>query len=243
MRNTMLAIQDADLADKINAGNVDMSTLYTSIEKAASDGLILDKREAALVCFYNKDKKKNDIVYMPMVAGVIKLCRNSGELRSISAHVVYEKDHFKHVKAPTEYIEHSSVALDESPGEKIGAYATATLSTGETVYCVMRKEQIMAVRNIAKTHKIWDGPFGDQMWEKAAIRRLAKRLPASTDMDRLFEHDNDSYDMSRDVTPDDEPVLHGTVEDKIAAALVESWDGIPKKEGELTESIEDEDLI
>src|SRR3990167_7465795 len=72
--------------------------------KCAGDGLLPDGREAALVPF------KDDCKYLPMVAGICKRARNSGEIVDIDALTVYANDtykawtdetgaHFKHVKA------------------------------------------------------------------------------------------------------------------------------------------------
>jgi phage RecT family recombinase len=69
-------------------------SLLTSCVKCATDGLVPDGREAALVMFKTKDGPA--IQYMPMVSGILKKVRNSGELLSISSNVVHEKDHFRH---------------------------------------------------------------------------------------------------------------------------------------------------
>ena len=70
--------------------------------KAAQDALLPDGREGALVIYRTK-LRTNDgqerwvdaVQWMPMVWGLMKKARNSGEIASITAHVVYRHDHFK----------------------------------------------------------------------------------------------------------------------------------------------------
>ena len=83
IRTTLTAIQmQPALLD------ADRRSLLGSCMKAAQDGLVCDGREAALVMF------GQTVQYMPMVGGILKKIRNSGELASIAAHVVYENDQF-----------------------------------------------------------------------------------------------------------------------------------------------------
>ncbi|MFQ5493720.1 MAG: recombinase RecT, partial [Candidatus Dojkabacteria bacterium] len=181
----------------------DRGSLYMSCLKAAADGLVLDGREAALTVYNTKidGKYKKLAQYMPMVAGIIKKARNTGDLSAISAHVVYENDKFKHILAPVETVEHESVPLNKERGNPIGVYAVAVLKSGEHQYCVMREDQVLSVKESAKTGMIWNGPFADQMWEKTAIRRLCKRLPSSTELNRVFENDDATYDFDVEPTP------------------------------------------
>ena len=60
----------------------DRKSLYLAIQKAASDGVMLDGREAALAVF------GTEVVFMPMVQGLVKLARNSGEITNIEANIV-----------------------------------------------------------------------------------------------------------------------------------------------------------
>lgn len=192
IRTALMAVQMSP--DLIKA---DRHSLYVACIKAATDGLILDGRQAALVTFGGK------VQYMPMVAGIIQKVRNTGHLTSISAHIVYEKDKFRHIKAPIETVEHEEgVGLDQDPGKPIGVYAVAVLKSGERQYCVMRKAEVMKVRGVAKTKNIWDGPFGLEKWKVTAIRRLCKWLPSSSELDSVFAHDNEHYDFEQaNVTP------------------------------------------
>ena len=68
----------------------DRNSLMQTFMKAAQDGLYLDGREAAAVLYGNQ------VNYLPMVEGVIKLMHNSGLIKTISAEVVYENDCFEY---------------------------------------------------------------------------------------------------------------------------------------------------
>src|ERR1044072_8374245 len=82
-RVAMTAIQNnPDLA------NADRNSLFGAIVRLAQDGLLPDGREAAIVMFGQKAQA------MPMIAGVLKKVRQSGEVAKVSAHVVHELDHF-----------------------------------------------------------------------------------------------------------------------------------------------------
>ena len=75
--------------DKDRLASADRNSLYLSIKKAAGDGLMPDGREAALVVYGSQ------VQYQPMVQGLVKLARNSGEIESINSEVVYENDEFE----------------------------------------------------------------------------------------------------------------------------------------------------
>ena len=75
----------------------DKNSVLASCMKAAADGLVLDGREATLTIYNTKQKDgtyKKMAQYIPMVAGIIKRVRNSGEVSRLNAFVVYENDKF-----------------------------------------------------------------------------------------------------------------------------------------------------
>ena len=179
--------QNPDLA------RLDRRSLFTSLVKCAQDGLMPDGREAALVKFGDKAQ------YLPMVAGIIKRMRNSAELASISAHVVYERDEFEYVLGDEERIMHKP-AIGER-GKPVGAYAIAKLKTGETQREFMSVDQIEAVRKVSRAAN--NGPWvawWDQMARKSVIKRLAKFLPMSAD-DRDFLRRDDDLDAGKGERP------------------------------------------
>lgn len=174
----------------------DRRSVYGAIMKAAQDGLVLDGREAALVRFNSKAGPQCQ--YMPMVAGILKKARNSGEISTISAHVVYSNDTFNYVLGDDERIEHRP-HLGTDRGKPILVYAVATLKDGGKQRAIMTVAEIERVRAVSRAKD--SGPWAqwwDEMAKKTVIRRLAKYLPSSSDRDedelqRTIERDDELY--------------------------------------------------
>lgn len=164
------------------------NSLYSACLKAATDGLLLDGREAALVVF--KTKVGPVVQYMPMYQGILKKVRNSGELATISAQVVYEKDYFKYFTDDSgDHISHVPDVFNDR-GAFLGVFAMAITKDSARYIEVMGLDEIQKVRNISKMKD--SGPWVEwfeEMAKKTVIRRLSKRLPSSTDIDQVFERD------------------------------------------------------
>src|SRR3546814_5627432 len=90
--------------------------------KAAQDGLLPDGREGAIVPFKGKAS------WMPMVAGIMKKVRNSGEIADWNAHAVYENDEFDYLLGDDQRIYHKPTMGD--PGQVVGAYSIVKLKDG-----------------------------------------------------------------------------------------------------------------
>lgn len=184
--------------------HADRRSLIGAVTRAAQDGLLPDKREGALVIFNQKVKVdgKDDwikaVQWMPMIAGVLKKVRQSGEIASITANIVYEKDNFVWVQGDDESIEHTPPQLGTDRGAAIGVYAIATLKDGFKIREVMDINEIEKVRKVSKTGTF--GPWKDwweEMAKKTVIRRLSKRLPMSTDIEGVINDEATEADFSR----------------------------------------------
>lgn len=179
-RVAMTAIQNSPQLQE-----ADRRSLFGAVVRLAQDGLLPDGREAAIVLFGKQAQA------MPMIAGVLKKIRQSGEVAKISAQVVHENDHFVVEYGYDENVEHRPPALSEPRGKAIGAYATAVLKDGSRLLEVMSLEEIEKVRNVsrAKGNGPWVTWWGE-MARKTVMRRLSKRLPMSTDLeDEIFSRD------------------------------------------------------
>lgn len=173
----------------------DRRSLLGSCMKAAQDGLLPDGREAALVIFRSKEGPK--VQYMPMIGGVLKKIRNSGELASISAQVAYSADFFEYELGDEEKITHKPF-LGGDRGQPIAVYAVAKTKDGAIYREVMSVSDVEKVRNASRAGKY--GPWvdwWDEMAKKTVIRRMAKRLPSSADVDQMMDNDNDQYDFQQ----------------------------------------------
>ena len=177
----------------------DKNSVLTSCMKAAADGLVLDGREAALTIYNTKQKDgsyKKMAQYIPMVAGIIKRVRNSGEVSRLNAFVVYENDIF-HVAYGLEMtLKHEPNF--ENPGKALGAYAVCLYKDGEVDFEYMSAAQIKAIGAQGKNAAQYDAGTGKnygEWWRKTAIRRLSKRLPVNSDIASVIERIDEDYDF------------------------------------------------
>lgn len=169
----------------------DRPSLYAAAMRSATDGLICDGREAAIVPFRVKGQLKAS--YMPMVAGILKKVRNSSELQSIHPDVVYDNDEFSHwIDEDGPHLKHVPNFTAESRGEPKLVYTVARVLNSGVYIEVMSRSEVEAVRNVsrAKDTGPWSGDFALEMWKKTCIRRIAKRLPVSTDLDDVIRRDD-----------------------------------------------------
>ena len=226
IRTTMTALQmNPDLLD------ADRRSFLAACMKAAQDGLLVDGREAALVIFAGKGGRQ--VQYMPMIGGLLKKLRNSGELASIAAHVAYENDEFRYELGDEERIVHKPT-LGGERGRPLAAYAIAKTKDGAVYRQVMSLDQIEQVRNVSRAKN--NGPWvqwWDEMACKTVLRRLMKRLPSSADVDALLEHDNDTYDLTPQVA--DQPIV--SAPSRLRASI-----GLDEAEQEREESDEYADI-
>src|SRR3546814_14134854 len=65
---------------------------------------------------------------MPMVAGIMKKVRNSGEIADWNAHAVYENDEVDYLLGDDQRIYHKPTMGD--PGQVVGAYSIVKLKDG-----------------------------------------------------------------------------------------------------------------
>ena len=144
---------------------------------------------------------------MPMIAGVLKKIRNSGELSSISAQVAYSADFFEYELGDEEKITHKPFMGDDR-GAPIAVYAIAKTKDGAIYREVMSVSDVEKVRAASRAGKF--GPWADwwdEMAKKTVIRRIAKRLPSSADVDQVFSNEQDQYEFNNkkaapvDITP------------------------------------------
>ena len=196
------------LAQSPQLRTADRRSLLTSAMKAAQDGLLPDGREAAFVPFKTKEKFRENgkqmerwiekVSYMPMVAGILKKMRQSGEMKQLSVNVVREGDTFRFWTDDSgEHLMHEPL-LGSTNRQVIAAYARMMTLNGGIYTEVMSRFEIEQVRSISKTKD--DGPWVDwfdEMSKKTVLRRLSKRTPMSTDVVSVIQRDDDLYDVNQ----------------------------------------------
>ena len=195
------------------------NSLNREVMKAAQDGLVLDGREAALVKFRRKTKDDSgqwitieELKYMPMVQGVLKRMRNSGEIASIECEVVYENDFFDLEKGDNAFLKHRPWYVRDGegiqePGAIRLAYVSALLKDGTRVREVINRFDVAKLKAASRSKDASGNPTGpwkdweDEMWRKSVLHRAAKYLPKSSDKEggenvvQLLDRDKELYDV------------------------------------------------
>jgi recombination protein RecT len=188
--------------DLLNPDKVERRSLFGALVRAAQDGLLPDGREGAIVPFRGKAQ------WMPMVAGIMKKVRNSGEIASWEAAAVFEKDEFERLLGDDQRIYHKPYE-DGDPGNVVGAYSIVTFKDGTKSRDYMPRWRIEKAREqnpIGKNSLMWT-KFYDEGAIKTVIRHHSKRLPMSTDIEAIFERDETMTPQTgfRQVEPENVP--------------------------------------
>lgn len=167
----------------------DRRSLYNACAKAASDGLLPDGRDGALVIFNTKDGDGwiKKVQWMPMVAGIIKKARQSGEIASLGARIVYQNEidqnRFMHkVVDGIPKVDHDPILWGDR-GKPVLVYSFVQFKDGMVDFEFLHADDVLKIRNVSKSKD--RGPWKDweeEMWKKSAIRRHAKRLPISSEL-------------------------------------------------------------
>jgi phage RecT family recombinase len=187
--------------------NADRRSFFNAAQKCASDGLLPDGRQAALVVFNTKMKVPVGdgtyeerwipaVQYMPMIQGIRERMRNTGQVLSAEAHVVYQNDKFFRKLGDDPAIIHEPPAFGVDRGRPVGAYAIIRLKNGEIIREVMDQNEIERVRAVskAKDGPAWKG-WWDEMARKTVLRRASKSAPTSAEMAELMSRDDEPPEM------------------------------------------------
>src|SRR5262249_11271046 len=135
--------------------------------------------------------------WMPMVEGLRKKARNSGEVSDWMVRVAYARDTFKVVLGDDERIIHEPYIGPDDAGQIIAAYSIARLKDGTV------SREVMTIRDIEKIKaksKAKNGPWGDptfypEMCKKTVARRHYKQLPHSSDLDDMIRRDDEAFGL------------------------------------------------
>jgi recombination protein RecT len=181
----------------------DRRSLFNALMKCAQDGLLPDGREAAIIPFGTDEstgKSSGDTAgYIPMIAGIRKKVRNSGQLADWNVQCVYEGDEFDYQMGDRPGIVHKPALRGGRTRKVVAAYSIATYPDGTISREVMNIDQIEDIRRKSKAKKgPWSDPvFFGEMARKTVARLHSKQLPMSTDLDRMMHQDDALYEFER----------------------------------------------
>lgn len=117
--------------------------------------------------------------------GLLQLARRSGEIKNLSAELVFLGDDFDVQFGTERKITHKpDLTVNRTDYSKVThAYAAAQLTNGETQFVVMTRDEINKVQGVAKASST-DSPWKqwpERMALKTVLKRLTQLLPMSTD--------------------------------------------------------------
>lgn len=136
---------------------------------------------------------KNQATFQPMFQGLVKLALNGSYVLDVNAGVVYSEDQFDYQEGTNPYINHKrKLATDR--GQRVAAYAVATLRNNGKTFVILSKDEIESIKARSSAVKSgrsspWDTDE-DEMWKKTAIKRICKLFPKSTELAQAIEMDN-----------------------------------------------------
>ncbi len=122
--------------------------------------------------------------FIPGYRGLVKLAWQSGQLRNIDAHVVYEQDEFDYEYGLNPALKHRPTRGDR--GKVSDVYAVATMQNGGSAFVVMSLADVEAIRK--RSRASGNGPWvtdWDAMAKKTAVKQLIRWLPLSTELQTL----------------------------------------------------------
>lgn len=114
--------------------------------------------------------------------GLVELARRTGQISTIYAAIVHERDRFEYELGLVPKLWHVPELTD--PGLPTHAYAVAKLSDGEAQFDVMSALDIENVRKRSPSGSSSSSPWSSdwpEMAKKTVLRRLCKLLPMTTE--------------------------------------------------------------
>lgn len=166
-------------------------TVWFCVAQAATLGLEVNLLGSAyLVPFRNNKAGGMDCQLIVGYQGLIDLARRSGNIESIEARIVYQKDEFELENGLEPVLRHKP-CFDTDPGCMRLVYAVAKLKDGGKQIEYMTKKEIDSIRSRSKAKDF--GPWVtdyEEMARKTVIRRIAKYLPKSIEFSQALAIDD-----------------------------------------------------
>jgi recombination protein RecT len=191
----------------------DQRSVVLSVMQSATDGLMPDGRDAAIVVRGGKAQ------YQRMVTGLLKLLFRTGQVSTVDVQVVREGDDFDYGMGDEPFIHHKPTL--KIAGELVAVYSVVTMKDGSKSRCLMGAEEVLRLqrmspqgwdRNAQKPRGIW-AQHPAEMWKKTCLHRHTKILslegmPTPLSDDEVAQVDDAAWNEPEDYTsqPDSGPV-------------------------------------
>lgn len=172
----------------------DPKTLWSSILTIAQLGLLPEGflGQAYIIPYGNKAQ------FIPGYRGYMELAWRSGKIMSFTAHAVFKGDVFECSYGLDETLRHIPKNFDHNPDDLIKAYSIVKFKGVGHVIKVLDRKEIDPIRDKALSNKEnrdrspWATHY-IEMAEKTAVRRIAKFIPMSPDLQKAVAIE-DSYE-------------------------------------------------
>jgi recombination protein RecT len=129
---------------------------------------------------------KDEAVVIVDYKGMIELAHRSEKVTSTPMKAVYSEEFFEHQEGTERYIKH--IPLQKDRGDLVAAYAIVNFKDGNFDFEVVYPDDIDLVKKRSPGAKKSDSPWNTddepQMWCKTAMRKLAKRIPQSPELQK-----------------------------------------------------------
>jgi len=181
--------------------------LKSALEVWAS-GLSFNPSLKHLVLIPYKGEVKAEIMYQ----GLLFLASQNANISQIYSDIVRKEDNFTAQRGNETKLQHAINPFSES--EVVGSYAFVKYADGSIDFELLNMNDIKAIKSVAKTQNIWGGGFKYEMYKKAALRRLLKRVLNSKNTSSAIMLDDESYDFkqSRNTENTDFEIVESEVE-------------------------------
>ena len=186
----------------------DKKEVLRCVHEAARDGLVLDKREAAIIPYKNKSGYPV-LTYVPMIGGIIKRLLNSGNIAEISVQTVHENDEFDLYETEDGRKMRFRQCLKGDRGTMYGTFCRIKFVNGGVNLEYMTVEEVIKYRpSHAKQDSPWYTHF-KEMAKKTVLKRASKYCTMSAEDYRLLsqgllEEKEEKSPQYQDVTPSKE---------------------------------------
>ena len=236
LREVSFAIQHMHKSPYLQ--KADPASVLKAVMNLAQVGLTLNpvSKFAALVPRYNSQTRSVDCVLEPMYQGLTKLLTDSGAVKSLDAHVVFDGDEFIFDYAnPEKIVRHVPYFLSgKSKGNIKAVYSKAVLIDNSIHAEIMAYADVCEIRDRSESYKafkegktkscIWvsDEP---EMCRKTVIKRHYKYLPKSKELEKLEK----AIDLDNQANGFDELIDFGLlswIESMIGQSMIDA----PQKE-------------
>jgi recombination protein RecT len=172
--------------DLLDAANRNRNSFLAALLECARLGHEPGTDQFALVPFKTRDAPGGvEVVGIEQYQGEIERMYRAGGVTAIKCEIVRANDDYKPNPLGVPHHEYDPFGPEKDRGDLYGVYAYAVMQSGAVSQVVqMGAAEIGRHREVAKTKKIWDGPFKASMWKKTAIHELEKWVPTSAEYRR-----------------------------------------------------------